>query len=269
MLYKISILLLLIFQFRCSAQLKPGCINAALGYSNIANEIDPFSIFNNPAASALASNPSTAIFYSPAPFGLNELSSKAISAGINTKLANIQAGYSLYGYELYKEQKFALALSFDIQQKFLIGISAIYQNVSIKNYGNDWAIIFLLGGIYRLTDNFNLAFTIFNPNNTSYGNENNQIPVYFEAGLAYKISESAQLTSALHKELNYPICLTVGFTYKFLRWISFYGGYKNDTEIFSAGLSVSYSDFTISYGVNSHSQLGLSHLFGFQFGMDN
>ena len=265
MIYKTIIALLLSFLLTCSAQTKPGCINAALGYSNIANERTPFSIFSNPAAYDLESKTAAAIFYSPAPFNLTELSTKAIAFGIPTSMGNVNIGYQLYGYELYKEQKIALSFSFNIEQKFLIGISTIYQNVSIKNYGNDATVVFLLGGIYRISENLNLAFTIFNPNNASYGKENNQIPVYFETGFAYRISESALFTSALHKELNYPLCLSLGISYKILDEISLYGGYKTDPEIISGGFSIDYYNFIINYGVNSHPQLGLSHMFGFQF----
>lgn len=254
--------LLLLMYSQCSSQHRIGCEHSALSNSNIANNSDSFSLFNNPAGLGLNKNSEISFYYSPAPFGLNELAVKSIATQIPSQFGKLGFGYIHHGYDLYREQNFALAYSFNIDKNLLLGISAIYQTVSIKNYGNDGVLVFLLGGVYIINESLNLGFTIYNPSNTSIGNEKNQIPVYFELGASLEVSESACASFSINKELNQKLSPRFGIKYNFLGYVFFLAGYRSAPEMLTGGLAFAYLDFQFGYSIQSHNELGISHQFG-------
>jgi len=144
---------LLIVPIICSAQISPGGRQIALAHSDVALSNDVFAIYNNPAGLSAITFREAGIFYSPSPFGMDELANAYASYNEPFSFGSIAAGFMTYGFDLYKEHKFALAFSSKIYPGFLFGITALYQTVAIENYGDDNAITFNMGGITHLNNN--------------------------------------------------------------------------------------------------------------------
>ncbi|MBU1101084.1 MAG: hypothetical protein KKA84_11840 [Bacteroidetes bacterium] len=265
MYYLISILLLLNLSFQSSAQNLLGCVQNALGNSDLCFISTPFSIFSNPSASTNCDAYSLGIYFSPKPFGLSELSTKGTSITIPVNYGVAGFGYSITGFELFKEQKMVVSFANSINEIFTVGISAFYQNVSITNYGSDGTIVFLIGSVFSINPDLRLAFTIYNPASATYGNIPDQIPVVLNFGVSYRISEIASVYINNSKELNQNNNLCFGISASPIEWVNFYLGYKSLMNSYSAGISFKQSMFEVSYATNSHPELGLTHQFGLGF----
>ena len=161
---KLSYTIIIICTITISAysQYNPGAKQISLSNSDVALSNDAFSLFNNPAGLAQMNWREVGIYYSPAPFGLSELANGYAAYHEPTSIGSFAVGGMSYGFDLYRESKFILGYSYNFQNKFFAGVAINYQTVSIKNYGNDGAIFFNLGGLAYITNNFRLGFAVHN-----------------------------------------------------------------------------------------------------------
>lgn len=259
--YKISLLVLLV-TLQCFSQVNPGARQIALAHSDVADGNDVFTLFNNPAGIADIQNREVGLFYSPAPFGVKELSNAFVSFVEPTSIGSFSAGFMIYGFELYKETKIAVGYSKKINNSFNIGITTVYKNISIKNYGNKGYLILNAGASLVLTDKANIGFSIENLTRTSAANEENQVPIVFMSGIRYKFIENLSSYLALRKEINYPFSVHFGTEYKIIDFLVLRIGTTNDTNSYSGGLGIIYDFLEADYAVTSHPDLGLTHQFG-------
>ncbi len=259
--YKISLLLLLV-TLQCFPQVNPGARQIALAHSDVADGNDVFSLFNNPAGIANIQNREIGLFYSPAPFGVKELSNAFVSFVEPTSIGSFGAGFMIYGFELYKETRFAVGYSKKINNSFNIGITTVYKNISIKNYGNNGYLIINAGASLALTENANIGFTVENLTRTSLSNDANQVPIVFLSGISYKFIDNLNSYLALRKEINYPLSVHFGTEYKIIDFLVLRIGTTNETNSYSGGLGIIYDFLQTDYAITSHPDLGLTHQFG-------
>ncbi|PKL83781.1 MAG: hypothetical protein CVV24_03440, partial [Ignavibacteriae bacterium HGW-Ignavibacteriae-3] len=174
----LATLFVLLFLFsNCFSQVDPGARQIALARSNVSTSQDVFSIYNNPAGLSSLISREGGIFYSPAPFGIRELSTGSAAFCEPTSIGSFGAGFSVYGFDLYRETSVALAYSRKITSDFSIGITSIYRNISIRNYGSRGFLLFNAGANAKLGSKINLGFIIENATRSSLSNYANQIPV--------------------------------------------------------------------------------------------
>ena len=268
MKYLLLTSLLLYPFFLSSAQSNYGCKQIAMSKSMIAAKSNSFAIFSNPSTITKLNLLEIGLYYSPAPFGLKELSVAGGAAAKRFYFGSIGLGYTTYGFELYREQKIAISYANTINKIFSIGISAIYQNVSIPNYGTANSLVFVIGSVYDLTEDFSLAFSVFNPTRATYGKEANQIPTSFNFGMSYRLYDSAEFCLTNAKEIDKKNSLRLGLSFIPIKWIELQLGYNNYPESISAGFKVSKMNLSVEYAVYSHSDLGLTHQFGINFLID-
>lgn len=244
------------------AQVKPGVRQAALSYSDLSYSKDVFSLFNNPSGLSGLSNRKIGFYYSPSPFGLKELSTAYISYIEPTSFGSLGAGIMIYGFELYKETKFAFGFSKFLTDNFSIGVTSIYKNLSIKNYGSKGYILFNIGVIAQLTKYINMGFLVENVTRTSISNESNQFPIVIGSGINYKMIDELNFFAALYKEIGYNISIRTGIEYNIFNFLSLRIGASNQPEDFSAGFGFHYNFISSEYAVLSHPDLGFTHQFG-------
>lgn len=244
------------------AQLKPCARQAALSFSDYASSNNIFAIFYNPAGLSYFSNNYAGFSYIPSPFGLKELSTAYLSLVYPFKSGTFGAGVMIYGFELYKETQFAFCYSKSLSNNFSIGITSIYKNLSIKNYGTKGYFIFNAGSTVRLTDNFNLGFSIENFLRTSIRKEDNQFPVILSSGIYYKPVEALNIFASIIKELNYNFSFRSGIEYELLNFLTLRIGTMNQPEEFSGGFGFVYKFISLDYAALSHPDLGITHTFG-------
>jgi hypothetical protein len=258
-----EILPFLLLTFTISfAQENPGARQIALSHADVALQADAFSLFNNPAGLAEIKKSCIGIYYSPSPFGLKELSSGYGTVTKPTTIGIFSGGFMVYGFELYKETKIAIGYARQITSNFSFGITTIYKNISIKNYGNKGFILLNAGGIVGIDDRINLGFALENFTRTTINNEANQLPVVYWTGINYKIIDMFQIFAAIKKEINYDLSFRLGAEYSILDFLQLRIGTANEPETYSGGLGISYSIFQLDYAITSHQFLGLTHQFG-------
>ncbi len=260
---KITITVFLLFiTVQSFSQVNPGARQIALSHSDVAGSGDPFSLFNNPAGISGTNNREIGLYYSPAPFSVKELSNAFGSYVEPTPIGSFGAGFMIYGFELYKETKVALGYSRIINNSFRLGITALYKNVSIKNYGNQGYVIINVGGIATLTKEINIGLSIENITRTTAADEDDQIPVVLTSGINYKVIEEVDTYLAVRKEINFPVSLHLGTEYRPIDFLVLRVGTSTETDSYSGGIGILYNFIQADYAVTSHPDLGLTHQFG-------
>jgi hypothetical protein len=257
-----TIIIICSLTFSAYSQYNPGAKQISLSNSDVALSNDVFSIFNNPAGLSQMNWREVGVYYSPAPFGLTELSNGYIAYHEPTSIGSFAVGGMSYGFELYRESKFTLGYSYNYLNKFFAGITINYQTVSIKNYGNNWAASFNIGGLAYVSNVFRLGFSIQNINRATYGKEDDQIPVVFNSGLSYDIADEITVNFALEKDIKYKTSFQFGVNYDIIEYLSLRMGFANEPSRYSAGIGINYSIFSLDYAMFTHNYLGLTHQAG-------
>ncbi|MCX7797440.1 MAG: hypothetical protein N2249_02315 [Melioribacter sp.] len=252
---------ILLFTNFCFAQIKPGAREASLSFSNITTQ-DAFSIFYNPSVISDYVDKTIGFSYAPAPFELKELSTTYLTFIYPTSIGNFSTGLMVYGFELYKETQFALAYSNYLTKSFSFGITSIYKNLSIKNYGNKGYILFNLGGKVNINKNLTIGFFVENFTRTSIKYEDNQFPIVMNLGISYQPVNELNIFAALHKDINYDFAFSIGTEYNITDFLSLRIGTSNLSNEYSGGFGLKYNLLTLEYALLSHSELGITHQFG-------
>ncbi|MCF8241192.1 MAG: hypothetical protein K9J16_07385 [Melioribacteraceae bacterium] len=254
--------MILLINSICSSQINPGSRQIALSHSTTALSNDVFAIFNNPSGLAQLNWRELGVYYSPSPFGLKELANGYAAYNEPFEFGNLAAGFMTYGFELYRENKFLLSFSKRFYDNFFAGISLIYQSLKIERYGNDGAFNMVIGGLAYLSPNIRLGFSIENLMRSTYGNEDDQIPVIYNSGLSYNPLTNISLNISAQKELNYPASFRFGIEYNLLKYVYIRSGIMNEPDSYSAGIGINYLFFNLDYAVFTHNDLGLTHQAG-------
>ncbi len=265
-----TIIIICILTISAYSQYNPGAKQISLSNSDVALSNDVFSLFNNPAGLSQMNWREVGVYYSPAPFGLSELANGYVAYHEPTSIGSFAIGGMSYGFDLYHEAKFALGYSYNYQNKFFAGVAVNYQTVSIKNYGNDGAFFFNIGGLVYINNNFRLGFAFQNINRATFGKDDDQIPVVINTGLSYDIDNDLTLNFAVEKDIKYKASLQFGINYDIIEHLSLRTGFSNEPSKYSAGIGINYSIFSLDYAVFTHNDLGLTHQAGviISFGRD-
>lgn len=243
-------------------QVHPGAKQISLSHSGVAYANDVFALFNNPAGLAQLNWRELGIYYSPSPFGVPELANAYAVYTEPLAFGNVSAGYMNYGFELYRESKIALSYAAVIKKKFLIGITALYQNLSIEKYGNDNALVFNIGGIYYLDENTRVGFYTHNISKSTYGEEEDQIPFILAVGASRDFQENITFNFGVEKELDYNPSFRFGIEYIPIKYFSLRSGFMNEPSSYSFGAGIHYSFLNLDYAFFTHQDLGLTHQAG-------
>jgi len=265
-----TIIIFLTITLSVYSQYNPGAKQISLSNSDVALSDDVFSIFNNPAGLSQMNWREVGIYYSPAPFGLKELSNGYVAYHEPTDFGSFAIGGMSYGFELYRESRIALGYSYNYQNKFFAGAVINYQTVSIRNYGNDGAFFINAGGLAYITNSLRFGFVIKNINKATFGTEDNQIPMIFNSGFSYDVVDEMTVNLAIEKDISYKPSLQFGINYDIIEYLSLRTGFSNEPSRYSAGIGINYSIFSLDYAIFTHNDLGLTHQAGvvISFGKD-
>jgi hypothetical protein len=261
-LLKKIILVFFIFSIVSFSQIKPGAKQIALSHSSVAAGTDAYDIYNNPALLAKTKRREAGIYYSPSPFGINKLANGAAVFYEPTDYGGFAFAYSFYGFELYKKNSILLSYSNKIFETISLGATIVYQNLSIKNYGNDYAFTLIAGGVMQISENFNAGFSIDNLTHSTFGAYDNQLPIIFDFGLSYTILKILRFNAAIEKELEKNTSLHIGIDYKIIKYLNLRIGVMNEPASFSAGIGINYSIIQLDYALFNHQDLGFTHQLG-------
>jgi len=148
------------------------------------------------------------------------------------------------------------------QINFFAGLTLNYQTVSIKNYGNDGALFFNLGGLAYVSNVFRLGFSVHNINRATFGQDDSQIPMIINTGFSYDAADELTLNFAVEKDIKYKASFQFGINYDIIENLSLRTGFSNEPSKYSAGIGINYSIFSLDYAMFTHNDLGLTHQAG-------
>jgi hypothetical protein len=243
-------------------QYNPGAKQIGLANSDVGLANDVFALFNNPAGLSQLQWREIGLFYSPAPFGFTEMANGYIAYNEPLSFGSIGIGGMTYGFELYRENRFTAAFSYNYENKFLTGVSLNYHSVSIKKYGSTGALYADIGGLVFLTEFSRLGFFIHNINHATFGRYKDQIPVILDTGLSIDLLENLSLNVAVEKDIRYNASISAGFDYCIIKYFTLRSGFSNEPSRYTAGVGIICSFIEIDYAVFTHPDLGLTHQAG-------
>ena len=140
----------------------------------------------------------------------------------------------------------------------------------LEKYGSTGVFYFNFGGLAYITNDIRWGFAINNINRATLANEDDQIPMIFTTGFSYDVINTFTLNLALEKDIRYKPSLKIGINYDIIQYISLRAGIANEPSVFSAGIGINYSIFSLDYALVKHPDLGLTHQAGIilSFGRD-
>lgn len=244
------------------AQYTPGARQISMANSDVALSNDVFSLFSNPAGLSQINWREVGIYYSPAPFGLTELSNGYIAYNEPFNFGSLSIGGMTYGFELYRESKVVLGYSYNYENILFAGISLNYHNYSIQNYGSTGVFYLNVGGLVYILDELRWGFYVDNLNKASVANLDDQIPMVFVTGLSYDVINDFSLNFALEKDIRFNPSVKFGVEYDIIEYLSLRAGTSNEPSRFTAGVGINYSLFSLDYAFFTHQDLGLTHQAG-------
>lgn len=254
--------LLLFLNLIVFPQYNPGARQISMANSDVALANDVFSLFNNPAGLAQCNWREVGIYYSPAPFGLTELSNGYVAYNEPFNFGSISIGGMTYGFELYRESKVVLGYSYNYEDILFAGATFNYHTYSIQNYGSTSAFYFNLGGLVYILDELRWGFVVNNLNRASIADIDDQIPMVLLTGFSFDILQNFSLNFALEKDIRFNPSVQFGIEYDIIEYLSLRAGTSNDPSRFTAGLGINYSIFSLDYAFFTHQDLGLTHQAG-------
>lgn len=266
-----TIIIICSITFSAYSQYNPGAKQISLSNSDVAWSNDVFSLFNNPAGLSQMNWREVGIYYSPSPFGVSELSNGFIAYHEPTSIGSFAIGGMHYGFELYKESRFAFGYSYSFENKVFAGAAINYHTVAIEKYGNDGTLFLNFGGLAYITNDLRLGFSIYNINHATIGNEDDQIPTLFNAGFSYDAVNEITINFGIEKDIKYKPSLQFGINYDIIENLSLRSGFSNEPSRYSAGIGINYSLFSLDYAMFTHNDLGITHQAGLiiSFGRDD
>jgi hypothetical protein len=262
MRFLLIILAFVSITFEAIAQYSAGARQISLSNSDVAMSNDVFSLFNNPAGLSQMNWRELGIYYSPAPFGLSELSNGYLAYNEPFDFGSIGIGVMTYGFELYRENKISVGYSYNYLNKFFAGVVLNLHTVSIINYGDDNIFYLNAGGLYYLQNDLRLGFSVHNVNRASFGSEKDNVPFVFNLGLSYDVLDEFNFNISMEKDVRYNYSLRGGIEYNLFDYISLRTGFSNEPSRYSAGIGINYSYFSLDYAFFTHQDLGLTHQAG-------
>lgn len=254
------VLLFLCFLIRLNAQKTTVIPSSFVGGNASVAYKDYWLPFHNPAALAGVEKIGFQLLYENR-YITRELANKALNAWFPTKYFNIGASFSHFGYSEYNEMIAAVTLARKFG-RFRLGVEVDYYTVFLsqsKRYRG--TVTAQIGAQISITDEFSLAFNIFNPTFSKVKSElvEKRLPVTFSIGSLYRIKNTVDWLVQLDKEVSSPLRWATGFEYapvkEFVIRLGAYG-YKNFIPTF--GVGIKFGGFKFDINADYYSVLGFS-----------
>lgn len=256
------LILLCLLNAHLFSQFQPGSRQNAMGFAFTPVADDHWSIFYNSAGISQIKNLSAGFFYSPAPFGLKELSVGSAVVIKNFSFGNLGVAFQTYGFDLFRENKISLAFAKSFWPEFNLGAKISYNSINISNYGDDYSIGFDVGILSNLSENLQLGFAATNINRPTYGVKKEKLNQTFSGGISYRPISNLVLAFELEKEVRYPFNFKTGLEYLLVKYLALRFGFNTEPNHFTGGIGINYSNFQFNYAFISNNYLGLTHNFG-------
>ena len=217
------------------------------------------SVFYNPAGLGQMTYREVSFHYSPAPFGLTELSTAALSFAEPTKYGTFAAGIKTYGFDLYRETNFLLSYGNSYKGKIYYGASLNLYSLKIQNYNSAMSFGIDVGAMAYLTKFMRWGFFGKNLTGSKIGTAKEQIAQVYRTGVTFQPRSDLNFILEAEKDVKYPFSFRGGLEYAVIENVDIRAGVGSEPTNFSGGIGFFYKIFQIDYAFSHHQDLGFSH----------
>ena len=259
---KIAILVLFLNSNTSRAQFENFDIGARAvalngAYTSLSN--NSLSIFYNPSGLGQVKYRELSAYYSPAPFGLTELSTASLTFAEPTKYGTLGLGIKTYGYELYRENNFILSYGNSYKGKLFYGLNLNYYNLKIQNYNSASAFGLDVGVMAYIYKSVRWGFFGKNITGSKIGEANEKIAQVYRTGINYQPVSNVNLMLEAEKDVKYPVSVRAGFEYSLMDYIDLRAGVGSEPTSFTGGIGLHYNLFSLDYALYKSPDLGITH----------
>ncbi len=235
-----------------------GSRGRALGGAGAALSGDVWAVSFNPGCLARVVRTEISLYYSPGPFGLTDVATKAAAAGVPTRLGVVAISMKTFGFALYRELTAAVSYACLIPQTGL-GLTVNYHAARIRGYGSAGTIAIDGGVLVEPAKGVCVGAAVKNLNAATIGASREPLPQAHEIGVSYQPDRALTLALDLHKETGYPLSPRCGLEYRPVDAIALRGGISDVSSGYSAGVGVGWESLLFDYSVTAHQELGWTH----------
>ena len=192
-------------------------------------------------------------------FGIQELSTAALSAVLKSQKGSIGIGIARYGGELFNQHLLELGLG-TTRGILSFGLKAGWFQTHIEGFGTGNAFHFSLGGLAELGPKFFFGTQLSNVNQTKISTYSAQrLPTLLQMGTTYLPSKNLEIHAELEKELNNPPIFKFGLQYSLEKWIFLRTGIHSYPSALNFGLGLQKKNYGLDYAYGQNTALGSTH----------
>lgn len=232
-------------------------------YYNAASDDIPLGHLSNPAYLPLWRTFYLNVDYAR-PYWMEELNSGNIRAGLGMYGFAAQASWNRFGIKEYSEDVFTGSFGY-MPWSFLsagAGISYFHINFNTEEYSykkgiTDYSSSILIVPLQWI----NISFTYLNIYSAFKRERDDLTYPGWSGGLSIKPAQGISFQWNINKSY-YDYINTFTMSANLLPFLNLKAGYSRETSSFAASVIILYKNITVSYGLNHHTYLGLTHKFG-------
>ncbi|MBN2214647.1 MAG: hypothetical protein JW723_10415 [Bacteroidales bacterium] len=201
-------------------------------------------------------------------FAFSSFSLQSFAMAIPTKSGTIGGNMAVFGNPGYFESKISLAFGKPFGKKFAAGIQldmlGIYQS---HDYGNVVTLAAEGGIMAKPTEKITLGLYVYNPTGAHFKEfTDKEVPVIFEWGLGYQITEKLLFVTEAEKKIGYRTVVIAGTEYYVLNSVCARAGvstfkYSN----YSFGIGFKQKRIRADLAFSEHKTLGYSSHFSLSY----
>ena len=245
-----------------------GSRSHALGNASVAID-DIWAYHHNPANLVSVKKLGLGLSYENR-FLLKELQSQGFVVALPLKVGVISFGLQSFGFKNFRTNRLGLGYSMKLADFLSCGVQLNYHQVRLTDaYGRKDALTAELGLRADITDNWKVAFSIFNLTRTKiseFGED--RLTTLMRLGTQYTFSEKVMLVAELEKNIEFPVRFKTGIEYSPISKLFLRGGFATQPIEISAGLGYRFKEqFQLDLGSAYHQILGWSPNFSFTYQM--
>jgi hypothetical protein len=260
---RLFLAILILWAVNLSAQFENTDVGArptALAGAFTSLSDNSLAIFYNPAGLGQVKYREFSAFYSPAPFGLTDLSTASLSYSEPLSFGTIGAAIKTYGFELYRENNFILSYGNSFKKKIFYGANFNLYNLSIQNYDNATAVGLDIGAMSYIAKFLQWGFFGKNITGTKIGESKEKIAQVYRTGLTFQPQSDLRIIGEIEKDVKYPVSARAGLEYSVIDLLDLRFGVGSQPAVFSAGVGLNYNLFSFDYAFTKSEDLGFTHL---------
>lgn len=236
-----------LFHFLCIAVLiclHAGILNAqavgpramALGGTS-AVLIDPWSVRNNPAITALLEHSAIAVGGSNR-FMLTELTEAQTTGVIAMPKSAAGIYFSSYGFKAYQEHQVAASYGLRLSQKVSIGVGMQYERlIQGQDYPAVGGLSTTLGCNFTPDEYWQIGLVLTNISRSTLPNAHNErLPIRFEWGVKRTFSDRLDAYASIEKDIDQSLVVAGGLTYRLVPSLLILSGIRSLDASWRLGL---------------------------------